>query len=335
MKKSGAGGVDMQSSNPLADNVDKIMEDFLTSNNVELIQEQVFGAPIPSPYITEQHMFNLRKAVLEKINSGADGVVITHGTDTLEETAYFLDITVGHSVPVVITGSMRSSDALGSDGLYNYQCAIRVAACDEAKGMGTMAVLNGNIHAALSVTKTNTTNLATFQSSEFGPIGTITEKKVIFGRKPLPRAHYEISGMTKSVMLIKAFAGINPLIFEAIEALGEKRLSENKPFPIDGLVVEAFGVGNLPPVIVDSLKKLEDRKIPIVLASRCLTGSVQEIYEYAGGGKSLKTKELKNIIFSNGLSGPKSRIKLAVLLEKMSDPGEIEKEFLLQSRWLF
>jgi len=328
MKKDDGGGVNLQSSNPLTSGVDKMMDDFLNAHNIELVKEQVFGAPIPSSYMTEQHMLKLRNAILEKINSEkVSGVVVTHGTDTLEETAYFLDITVGHAVPVVITGSMRSSDALGSDAVYNYQCALRVAASDEAKGMGAMVVLNGDIHAARSVTKTHTTNLATFQSPGFGPVGTVTEKSVVFGRKLVPSAHYDVKSMTKNVMLIKAFAGMNTLIFESLEALGEQRLSKNKPYPIDGLVIEAFGAGNLCPVIVDGLKKLEARKIPMVLASRCLHGSVQDIYEYAGGGKNLKTKEFKDIIFSNGLNGQKARLKLAVLLEKTSNPKEIEEEF--------
>ena len=330
MKKSEDGGVNLQDRNPLTDNIGRSMEDFLKANNVELVQEQVFGTPIPSSYINEQHMLTLRNAILKKLNSeNVDGVVVTHGTDTLEETSYFLDLTVDHSVPVVATGAMRSSDALGADGVHNYQCAIRVAMCDEAKGMGTMVVFNDDIHAALNVTKTHTTNAATFQSPGIGAIGAVTEKGVVFTRKLIPRAHYDVKSMTKNVMLIKAFAGINPLVFEAFEALEEKRIKEQggSHFPIDGLVIEAFGAGNLPPAIVDCLKKLENRKIPIVLASRCLTGSVQGIYDYFGGGKSLKTKEVKDIIFSNGLSGVKSRLKLAVLLEKTSDPKEIEEEF--------
>ena len=328
MRKDDGGGVNLQSNNPLTSGVDKIMDDFLNANNIELVQEQVFGAPIPSSYMTEQRMLQLRSAILEKINSEkVNGVVVTHGTDTLEETAYFLDITIDSPVPVVVTGSMRSADALGSDAVYNYQCAIRVAASDEAKGMGAMVVLNGDIHAARSVTKTHTTNLATFQSPGFGTIGAVMEKRVAFARKLTPSAHYDVKRMTKNVILVKAFAGMNSLIFESIEALGEKRLSEGKPFPIDGLVIEAFGAGNLCPAIVDGLKKMEARKIPIVLASRCLNGSVQDIYEYEGGGKSLKMKEMKDIVFSNGLSGQKARIKLAVLLEKTSNPKEIEEEF--------
>ena len=323
MKKSENGGVNLQNSNPLADNIEKSMQDFLSANNVELIQEMAFGAPIPSPQITEQHMFALRSAILEKINSEQiDGVVVTHGTDTLEETAFFLDLTLEHTIPVAVTGAMRSSDALGADGVYNYQCAIKTAMCNEATGMGAMVVFNGEIHAARSVTKTHATDLATFKSPEFGPIGAVMEKGVVFGRKLAVRPHYDINGMTKKVMLIKAFAGIDSTIFEALDALEEKQGS----FPFDGLVIEAFGVGNLPAKIVGCLKKLEDKKIPMVLATRCLTGTVHGVYDYAGGGKNLKS-EIKSLIFSNGLSGPKSRLKLTVLLEKKLDIKEIEEEF--------
>jgi len=324
MKKSQSGGVDLQASNPLASSTEKSMDDFLKANNVELIQELVFGEPIPSSQMTEQLMFTLRRAILEKVHSEkVDGVVITHGTDTLEETAFFLDLTVDHSIPIAITGAMRSSDALGADGVYNYQCAIKTAICDEAKGMGTLLVFNGEIHAAGDVTKTHATDLATFKSPDFGAIGAITEKGVVFRRKLNPRKVFNIQGMGKKVILIKAFAGIDTTFFDALEALEEKQAGENKPPAIDGLVIEAFGAGNLPAKLVGCLKKLEERKIPMVLATRCLSGSVQEVYDYAGGGKSLK-RELKSLIFSNGLSGVKSRLKLAVLLEGVASPEELE-----------
>lgn len=315
MKKDDSGGVNMQGGNALVNGVAAEMEQLWS-------EEQIFG--VASPQITEQHMFQLRQEILGKIKAGAEGIVVTHGTDTLEETAYFLDITVPHTVPVVLIGAMRSFNDIGSDAVKNYQSAITVASSDEAKDIGTVVVMNEEIHAARSVTKTHSTNLATFQSPGFGYIGTLNASgKVIIGRKLLPAPCYDISGMTKKVMLIKSFAGLDSTVFDAFDALEEKQ----GHFPIDGLVLEAFGVGNIPARIVGCLQKLEKKGIPIVLGTRCLGGMPQPVYKYDGGGMSLKTEEVKSIIFANGLNGPKARLKLAVLLETTSDIATIEAEF--------
>ena len=122
-----------------------------------------------------------------------DGAVITHGTDTLEETAYFLDLTVQAKFPIVVTGAMRSSNELGSDGLYNLLSSIRVASSSEAIGQGVLVVLNDEIHTALNVTKTHTSNLSTFQSPQYGPIGIVTKRGVLFHHKPTKHENYSRS----------------------------------------------------------------------------------------------------------------------------------------------
>ena len=309
MKKDDTGGVDMQETNPL-ENADLAQ--------CELDEEQIFG--IPSPRMNEKTMAILANAITNKISGGEyDGVVVTHGTDTMEETAFFLDITVPNNIPVVLTGAMRSANDLGSDALPNYLSALRVASSDEAKGMGTMVVFNEQIHAARSVTKTHATALSGFTSPGFGPIGYITPSKVVFNRILPPQRHYKVTDITKNVLLIKAHAGINATIFDALEALAEKQ----GKYPIDGLVLEALGAGNVPDWIVECLQRVESKGIPIVLATKCPEGETQELYDYSGGGKALKTREVKSIIFSNGLSGPKARIKLLVLLEQMG--GALDK----------
>jgi L-asparaginase len=313
MKKNEDGSVNFQENNPLVNCV---------LDSAELVEEQIFN--ISSPNMTEHTMVELANAIKKKLNSdNFDGVVVTHGTDTMEETAYFLDITVPATIPIVITGAMRSFNDLGSDGLFNYQSAIRVAISDGAKGMGTMIVFNEQIHAALSVTKAHATNLAGFQSPGFGPIGFITPKDVIFGRFLPSHTHYEVDSIAKNVLLIKIHAGINSTIFDALEALAEKQ----GKYPIDGLVVEALGTGNVPARIVECLQQVESRGIPIILATKCFDGIAQDLYDYSGGGRALKMKEVKSIIYSNGLSGPKARLKLAILLEKTTDIKEIEAEF--------
>lgn len=321
MEKDDNASVNITGGNAITEITAAAFKDnFLDNTQIKLLEHEtpIFGAPIPSPYITEEHMLKLRKAILNKIKTDdIDGVVITHGTDTLEETAYFLDITVPHTIPVVLTGAMRPANETGSDAVKNYQCAIKVDASDQAKNMGTMVVMNEEIHAARSVTKTHTTNLSTFKSPDLGHIGTIAADGTVIFNRILPTTPcYEVDALTKKVLLVKAYAGIDSLIFNAIETL-----------PIDGLVIEALGAGNVPASIVPCLQKIEKRGIPIIIASRCVSGMAQPIYSYPGGGKSLKDEELKSVIFASGLSGAKARLKLAVVLENFSNLEDIEAEF--------
>lgn len=300
------GAVKPQESNPL------LQTDSALFQNVELITENILN--VPSPHITEQEMLQLQKAITKKTaTEHFDGIVITHGTDTLEETAYFLDLTIPHDIPIVITGAMRSSNELGSDGLHNFISAVKVAMSDKAKNAGVMVVLNEEIHAARNVTKTHTSNVATFQSPQFGPVGIVTKNGVFFYQKLLRHEQYDIQQISKNIILLKAFAGMNELLFEALNDI-----------PIHGLVIEALGQGNLPPKTVSGLKKLMKKGIPVVLVSRCFNGIAEDVYGYEGGGKQLK--EL-GMIFSNGLNGQKARIKLMVCLEASNNHQELEKMF--------
>jgi L-asparaginase len=124
----------------------------------DIFVEELFH--LPSPHITPQEMLQLRNKIEEKIaNEQMEGIVVTHGTDTLEETAYFLDLTVQTDVPIVVTGAMRSSNEIGADGLYNLISSVKVAGSEEARGKGVLVVLNDEIHTAKNVTKTHTCDL--------------------------------------------------------------------------------------------------------------------------------------------------------------------------------
>jgi L-asparaginase len=281
-------------------------------NLANIIVEEPFN--LPSPHITTNEMFTLRTIIESHFNlNQIDGVVITHGTDTLEETAYFLDLTVQVNIPIVITGAMRSSNEIGSDGLYNLMESIRVASSTASKDKGVLVVLNDEIHTARSVTKTHTSNVGTFQSPQTGPIGIITKKGIIFHSTPTIRESYNISGITKRVALTKAFAGMDSTTFYAICDMG-----------YDGVVIEALGQGNLPPACLEGLKQLISHQIPVVLVSRCFNGIVEDIYGYEGGGKNLKDL---GCIFSNGLNGPKARLKLLIALSYTNNLNEIEDIF--------
>lgn len=267
---------------------------------------------LPSPQITPNHMLKLSKRITHIIDD-YDGIVVTHGTDTLEETAYFLDLVLATAKPVIMTGAMRSSNEIGSDALYNLISSIRVAVNDQAINKGVLVVMNDEIHSARYATKTSTSNIATFQSPQYGPIGIITKETVLFHHALIARSTYQVENLTKNVFLLKAYAGMDHEIIEAIHQL--------KP---DGLVIEALGQGNLPEATLKPLQRILNEHIPIVMVSRCYQGVVQPTYAYTGGGKQLKEM---GIIFSNGLTGPKARLKLMIALENSQNIIDLKHSF--------
>ena len=286
MTENSEGDIMPSQHNPL------LGADSFVPADVELTTEEIFN--LPSPHMTPERMLELVKRIRQAEKEGSDGVVITHGTDTLEETAYFLDLTLDSAMPVVVTGAMRSSNEIGSDGLENLQSAIKTAASDDSRNKGTLVVMNDEIHTARFVTKTHTTNVATFRTPTFGPVGLVTKDGVRFFQELI---NQEICAIDHKVFLIKAYAGMDGTLFDAL------------PEDTHGLTIEALGAGNLPPTTLPAIQRLLDRNIPIVLVSRCFNGVAQAVYNYEGGGVQLKKM---GIIFCQGLNGQKARIKLQV-----------------------
>ncbi|HAY2189320.1 TPA: asparaginase [Staphylococcus aureus] len=271
---------------------------------------------VPSPHMTIQHVKQLKDIILEAVsNKYYDGFVITHGTDTLEETAFLLDLILGIEQPVVITGAMRSSNEIGSDGLYNYISAIRVASDEKARHKGVMVVFNDEIHTARNVTKTHTSNTNTFQSPNHGPLGILTKDRVQFHHMPYRQQALENVNEKLNVPLVKAYMGMPGDIFSFYSREG-----------IDGMVIEALGQGNIPPSALEGIQQLVSLNIPIVLVSRSFNGIVSPTYAYDGGGYQLAQQ---GFIFSNGLNGPKARLKLLVALSNNLDKAEIKSYFEL------
>lgn len=299
------GGVSPDVANPLMDAEIKIPKD------VELFVEDIFN--IPSPHILPEHMLELKQRIQLAAASGFFGIVITHGTDTLEETAFFLDTTIGNLLPIVLTGAMRSSNELGSDGLYNFESAIRVASSDDALDKGVLVVMNDEIHSARYVTKTHTTNVSTFRTPTLGPIGLITKNRILFMQELLLSTHLDISSVDGLIPIVKAYAGMHGDFFDV--------LAQTK---VDGLVIEALGAGNLPPQTIGALSKLLTQRVPIVLVSRCFNGIAEPVYSYAGGGKEL---EDMGVIFCNSINSQKARLKLLIALNHGLD-GEDLRNFI-------
>lgn len=290
MSQDENGEVTPNSANPIASTVGPL------NNEIELINEELFN--LPSTHITPKHMLIIKQRIQRAESEGIDGVVVTHGTDTLEETAYFLDLTLLNTIPVVMTGAMRSSNQVGADGLHNFQSAVLVAATAEAYGKGVLVVLNDEIHPARYVTKAHTTNVDTFKTPTFGPIGLIVEQKAVFFQKLLQSEVCDVDQVIDNVYLLQAYAGMSSFLFDAIDKPETK-----------GVVIEGTGAGNMPPETLAGISKLLAHDIPIVLVSRCYDGVAQAVYGYNGGG--IKLKEM-GVTLCQGLNGPKARIKLLV-----------------------
>lgn len=290
MSEDATGKIKPNAQNPLAE----LPLD--SQGQIQLVTEEIFN--LPSPHITPAHMLQLSQRLRQAAAEGFDGAVVTHGTDTLEETALFLDLTLTSTMPVVVTGAMRSSNEIGSDGLYNFRTAIMVASANASVGKGVVVVMNDEIHSARYVTKTHTTNVATFRTPTFGPIGIVSEGHVNYMQTINPQPHLPIEKVITEVYLIKAYAGMTGTLFQAL----------NQP-TTRGIVIEALGAGNLPPQTLAALQALVHQNIPLVLVSRCFNGIAEPVYDYQGGGVNLAQM---GIIFCRGLNGPKARIKLLV-----------------------
>lgn len=278
------------------------------NNLVEL--ESIDFSNLPSPHITPDIMMDLASLVKENIKrEDITSIVITHGTDTLEETAYLLDLCVDTPKPIVITGAMRNFSELGYDGSSNLSAAICTAISPESRNKGVLVVMNNEVNAATEVTKTNTLSLNTFQSTEFGPLGIVDHDEVIYYRDIIAKQHIDTDIIEKKVALIKSVPGMESDVLNFYVDSGYK-----------GIVIESLGRGNLPPAMISGIKKATENHIPVVMVSRCNTGRVLDTYGYEGGGRHLRNL---GVIFGGNLPGQKIRIKLMLTLGLTNDIKEI------------
>lgn len=278
------------------------------NNLVEL--ESIDFSNLPSPHITPDIMMDLAHVVKENIErDDITSIVVTHGTDTLEETAYLLDLCVDSPKPIVVTGAMRNFSELGYDGSSNLSAAICTAISPESRNKGVLVVMNNEVNAATEVTKTNTLSLNTFQSTEFGPLGIVDNDEVIYYRDIIAKQHIDTNTVENKVALIKSAPGMESDILDFYVDSGYR-----------GIVIESLGRGNLPPSMIPGIKKATENHIPVVMVSRCNTGRVLDTYGYEGGGRHLRNL---GVIFGGNLPGQKIRIKLMLTLGLTNDIKEI------------
>ena len=292
---------------------EEIMSMVTGIENYAEIESYTFSS-MPSPHMTFETILELSNFVTELVNrSDIDGIVITHGTDTLEETAYFLDLTIDTSKPIVITGAMRSSSELGYDGPFNLATSICTAISDDSIGRGVLVCFNGELNSAAEVTKANSMALNAFRTPNFGPIGIVDNNKVIFYRNTINTSKYKVNKIDKEVALIKCAVDMDSTFIDFIIEKG-----------YGGIVIEALGRGNVSPRMVPGIKRAIENNIPVVIVSRCFEGRVHESYGYEGGGKMLLDL---GIIFGDTLPGQKARIKLLLSINSELDLEQIRKQF--------
>ena len=278
----------------------------------ELAPEQ-WGA-LPGPHMTVERQWTLRQTIAERLaRPDVDGVVVTHGTDSLEETAYLIARSVGSDKPVVFTGAMRNASDLGWDGPANLIDAVRVATSPDAMGYGTMVVMGSRVYSALDVTKAHTHLLDAFESPGLGPIGVVDDGDVIF-RRALPGAP----------PLLAPAEPATPVDIVGVWAGADSRLIDASRRDARGVVVAAMGRGNVPPAMVPGIQRFLDDGKPVVIASRALRGRVGITYGYPGGGKRLHEM---GAIFAGSRRAQQARIDLMLALGFGLEVNEIRELF--------
>ncbi len=269
---------------------------------------------LPGPHVTPSMMLEIaRIAEEESARDDVAGIIITHGTDTLEETAYFLDLALHTDKPVLLVGSMNHSEDPEWDGPANIRDALLVVLSGQFRGLGVLTCLNGEINAASEVTKTHTLQRDTFMSFDFGPVGRIFEGRPVFLRKPFIHDHIGMVEPVEPVHILKCYAGMDSIPYQSCITGG-----------VRGLVVEAMGTGNVPPRAFDGIMQVIDAGIPVVLVSRCPRGVTDDVYGYYGAGRNLHAA---GVIFAPYLNGQKARIKLMLALATTGDAQELRRLF--------
>ncbi len=227
------------------------------------------------------------------------GVVVTHGTDTMEETVYAVDRLHGGDTPVVFTGAQRGADEPDTDGPRNLRDAVRVAVSPAARGRGAMVVFAGEIHPAREARKVHTSAVRAFASPGFGPIGVVDGERVLFSRRPERRPPLPLPRELPRVDLVRLYAGSDGVFLRAAVEAGAK-----------AIVVEGTGRGNANEQVMRSVREVVAAGVPVVVCSRCAEGRVEPVYG-RGGGRDLAEA---GALFAGDLAGPKARVLLQLAL---------------------
>ncbi|PTA44317.1 asparaginase [Micromonospora sp. RP3T] len=271
---------------------------------------------VPSAALAYRQILDLVDAAAAAVDGGATGVVVTQGTDTLEETAFLADLVWARAAPLVFTGAMRNPTLAGPDGPANLLAAVRAAAAPAVRDLGVLVVMNDEIHAARFARKTHSTGTATFASPDAGPLGHVIEGRVRVLTRPPRHAPLPTVGRDR---LAAVRVALHTVTLDDDVALLDTLAAGR-----DGLVVAGFGVGHVPPAFAPALGALAGR-MPVVLTSRTGAGSVlRDTYGAVGSERDLRRRGLVD----GGLLHPyKAKVLLRLLLAAGADSGAIAEAF--------
>lgn len=278
--------------------------------------EVVEYSHMPTAHYTLETLWGLQEQVQEILRRPeVGGVVITHGTDTMEETAYLLDLTVEGEAPMVLTGSMRAASDPGYEGPANLLAALHVAAAPESRGIGAVIVAEEEIHAARTVTKMHTTSPSTFQSPFWGPLGRVDGERVLL-RRPPERHVLRTPRLEEKVLLLKLAVAMEDALLRYALGAGMR-----------GVVLEALGGGRVPPWWMETIRQAIAQGVAVVVTTRCAAGPCFDRYGYAGAHQDLLRA---GVLFADGLNGPKARLKLMAALGAGLAGEELKQAFARQ-----
>ncbi|WP_433627598.1 asparaginase [Halomicrococcus sp. NG-SE-24] len=279
----------------------------------EVDVEQV--AQVPSFELDVDTVATIGRRARQAIADGADGVVVTHGTDTMESSAYYLDLALDIDAPVVFTGAQRRPDELSPDGPANLRTAVRVATDDRFRTTGGVYVaFDQQVHAARDVRKMHTSALDTFQSPETGPVAVTTRDSIRHFRQPGSYAdHIPVLDPDARIAVVTSDVGVDDAAIRAAQDRG-----------VDGIVVEATGLGNTTAPLGRAIADVVDAGTPVVVASRCPAGSVTPVYGGDGGGETLREH---GAIFAGDLPAHKARIKLMLACDQHAGIDGVRQRF--------
>jgi L-asparaginase/archaeal Glu-tRNAGln amidotransferase subunit D len=268
----------------------------------------------PGPHMTPKFVLELSKLIVEQLKRPeVSGAVVTQGTDSVDEVSYLMNLLVKSEKPVVITGAMKSENELYNDAIGNLTGAIRIANDKKSMNKGVLVYFDETIQSAHDVEKYHANRVDAFVSPK-GPLGGVYHGEIIYNREPIEEPVYEPENLDQKVGLIKVCIGMDDLPVRVYMDNG-----------YDGIVIEGFGAGNVPPTIADAVVEAMKMGIIIILVSRCFDGEAIQVYDYKGGGAQLGRA---GVISGGYLSGQKARLKLMVLLGSGLSRSEIRESFM-------
>ncbi|PIE72637.1 MAG: L-asparaginase [Deltaproteobacteria bacterium] len=284
-------------------------------SNLEIRVKSIFQ--IPSNAMTPTHLITLRQRIIETLeDKDVLGVVVTHGTDTLEESSYFMDLVLDVPQPVVFTGAQRTPGEEGTDAQTNIRDAVVAAASPACRNLGVIVQFNENLYAAKYVKKVHSSNVEAFSSSRFGLLGYVDKQEIFVRQYPQMREVFSVIRPFPRVEIIKAALGGDGMLIDSAAGGGAS-----------GLILEGFGRGHVPPDLIEAVSRASAAGIYVVIVTSCESGRVYPVYDFVGGVKNLQDV---GAITGHDYDSRKARIKLMVMLAA----GITSREKLQQAFWV-